>query len=91
MEMIVKMPMGGVVFEWDGLLGGCRIHGHVETAKKAAEQVTELDLKMRNVFSMQLRKNGTMLRMLESRLDGVTHEFIAGDCLHRTTEAIIWF
>ncbi|KAM1209368.1 hypothetical protein ACFX2J_014918 [Malus domestica] len=63
MEMIVKMPMGGVVFEWDGLLGGCRIHGHVETAKKAAEQVTELDLKMRNVFSMQLRKNGTMLRI----------------------------
>lgn len=66
MEMIVKMPMGGVVFEWDGLLGGCRIHGHVETAKKAAEQVTELDPEdeecVRSLpMFMQLQKNGTML------------------------------
>lgn len=42
MEMIKKMPMGGDVFVWSGLLGGCRIHGNVEIAEEAAEHVMKL-------------------------------------------------
>ncbi|KAI5329409.1 hypothetical protein L3X38_028806 [Prunus dulcis] len=52
MEMIDKMPMGGDVFVWGGLLGGCRIHGDVEVAKKAAEHVMELDPEDGGVYSI---------------------------------------
>nr|GME20406.1 pentatricopeptide repeat-containing protein At5g61800 [Ipomoea batatas] len=42
MEMIERMPMKGDVFVWGGLLGGCRTHGNVEVAEKAAERVMEM-------------------------------------------------
>ncbi|KAF8036624.1 hypothetical protein BT93_C2371 [Corymbia citriodora subsp. variegata] len=41
-DMIHMMPMRGDIFVWGGLLGGCRIHGNVETAEKAARNVMEL-------------------------------------------------
>lgn len=41
-EMINAMPVGGDVFVWGGLLGGCRVHGNVEIAEKAAEHVMEI-------------------------------------------------
>ncbi|KAL6175140.1 hypothetical protein ACLB2K_051783 [Fragaria x ananassa] len=52
MEMIEKMPMGGDVFVWGGLLGGCKIHGDVESAKTAAEHVMELDPEDGGVYSI---------------------------------------
>lgn len=42
MEMIKNMPMGGDVFVWSGLLGGCRLHGNVEVAEEAARHVMDL-------------------------------------------------
>ncbi|KAM1025423.1 hypothetical protein ACFX13_039284 [Malus domestica] len=110
MEMIAKMPMGGDVFVWGGLLGGCRIHGDVEMAKKAAEQVMELDPEDGGVYSIMANvyatagkwddvvnvrksiKDAKRVKKISGcsliRLEGVTHEFIAGDCLHPKTEAI---
>ncbi|KAL3747734.1 hypothetical protein ACJRO7_016528 [Eucalyptus globulus] len=41
-DMIHEMPMRGDIFVWGGLLGGCKIHGNVETAEKAARNVMEL-------------------------------------------------
>ncbi|GLT39907.1 hypothetical protein SLA2020_140730 [Shorea laevis] len=52
MEMIKNMPMDGDVFVWSGLLGGCRIHGNVELAEKAAEQVMELKPEDGGVYSI---------------------------------------
>ncbi|XP_009604837.1 pentatricopeptide repeat-containing protein At5g61800 [Nicotiana tomentosiformis] len=52
MEMIEAMPMAGDVFVWGGLLGGCRIHGHVELAVKAAENVMEVKPEDGGVYSI---------------------------------------
>uniref|UniRef100_A0A2P2NIY8 Pentatricopeptide repeat-containing protein At5g61800 n=1 Tax=Rhizophora mucronata TaxID=61149 RepID=A0A2P2NIY8_RHIMU len=52
MEMIKKMPMEGDVFVWSGLLGGCRIHGNVEIAEKAAKHVMELKPEDGGVYSV---------------------------------------
>nr|XP_009778501.1 PREDICTED: pentatricopeptide repeat-containing protein At5g61800 [Nicotiana sylvestris] len=52
MEMIKAMPMAGDVFVWGGLLGGCRIHGHVELAVKAAENVMEVKPEDGGVYSI---------------------------------------
>lgn len=54
MELIHKMPMGGDVFVWGGLLGGCRIHGNVEIAKKAAENVMKVKPDDVGVYSMMV-------------------------------------
>ncbi|KAK7358728.1 hypothetical protein VNO77_00666 [Canavalia gladiata] len=51
-EMIRGMPSGGDVFAWGGLLGGCRIHGNVEIAKKAAQQVMEIKPEDGGVYSV---------------------------------------
>ncbi|KAI4336412.1 hypothetical protein L6164_014943 [Bauhinia variegata] len=51
-EMIKRMPNGGDIFVWGGLLGGCRIHGNVEIAKKAAEQVMQLKPDDGGVYSI---------------------------------------
>ncbi|TKY60516.1 Pentatricopeptide repeat-containing protein [Spatholobus suberectus] len=51
-EMIRGMPSGGDVFAWGGLLGGCRIHGNVEVAKKAAQQVMEIKPEDGGVYSV---------------------------------------
>lgn len=51
-EMIKGMPSGGDVFAWGGLLGGCRIHGNVEVAKKAAQQVMEIKPEDGGVYSV---------------------------------------
>ncbi|KAM3246356.1 pentatricopeptide repeat-containing protein [Capsicum annuum] len=52
MEMIEAMPMAGDVFVWGGLLGGCRIHGDVELAVKAAENVMEVKPEDGGVYSI---------------------------------------
>lgn len=41
-EMIKGMPMGGDLFVWGGLVGGCRIHGNIEIAEKVVENVMVL-------------------------------------------------
>ncbi|KAL5174141.1 Pentatricopeptide repeat-containing protein [Glycine soja] len=51
-EMVKAMPSGGDVFAWGGLLGGCRIHGNVEVAKKAAQQVMEIKPEDGGVYSV---------------------------------------
>ncbi|CAK9186875.1 unnamed protein product [Ilex paraguariensis] len=55
MEMIEAMPMGGYVgdvFTWGGLLGGCRIHGNVEVAERAAGHVMEIKPEDGGVYSI---------------------------------------
>ncbi|CAN4088663.1 unnamed protein product [Withania somnifera] len=52
MEMIEAMPMAGDVFVWGGLLGGCRIHGDIELAVKAAENVMEVKPEDGGVYSI---------------------------------------
>ncbi|KAL5564741.1 hypothetical protein UlMin_027905 [Ulmus minor] len=52
MEMIREMPNGDDVFVWAGLLGGCRLHGNVEMAKRAAEHVMELKPEDGGVYSI---------------------------------------
>ncbi|XP_073017567.1 pentatricopeptide repeat-containing protein At5g61800 isoform X1 [Primulina eburnea] len=42
LELIQAMPMGGDVFVWGGLLGGCKIHGNFEVAEEAANRVMEV-------------------------------------------------
>ncbi|XP_027343617.1 pentatricopeptide repeat-containing protein At5g61800 [Abrus precatorius] len=51
-EIIRGMPNGGDVFAWGGLLGGCRIHGNVDIAKKAAQQVMEIKPEDGGVYSV---------------------------------------
>lgn len=51
-EMINNLPTGGDMSVWSGLLGGCRIHGNVEIAEKAAKQVMELKPEDGGVYSM---------------------------------------
>ncbi|XP_062091487.1 pentatricopeptide repeat-containing protein At5g61800 [Humulus lupulus] len=109
MEMIRQMPMGGDVFVWGGLLSGCRLHGNVGVAKKAAERVMQLKPDDGGVYSImasvyanaeQWEDVVKMRRWRESkkvkksagcsliRLEGVTHEFVAGDTLHPQTDEI---
>ena len=52
MEMIKGMPSEGDVCVWGALLAGCRIHGNIEIAKKAAEQVMELKPDDGGVYSI---------------------------------------
>ncbi|XP_016436361.2 pentatricopeptide repeat-containing protein At4g37170-like [Nicotiana tabacum] len=42
-EIISQMPMKPDKFLWASLLGGCRVHGNVELAKKAAEALFEIE------------------------------------------------
>ncbi|KAL6319246.1 hypothetical protein AAG906_013920 [Vitis piasezkii] len=51
MEMIERMPMGRCVCV-GGVLGGCRIHGNVEIAEKAAENVMALNPEDDGVYSI---------------------------------------
>ncbi|WJX53818.1 hypothetical protein P8452_39771 [Trifolium repens] len=51
-KLIKGMPSGGDVFAWGGLLGGCRIHGNVEIAKQAAQQVMEIKPEDGGVYSV---------------------------------------
>lgn len=51
-RMIKRMPMGGDVHVWGGLLGGCGTYGNVEIAKKAAGHVIELKPKDAGVYSI---------------------------------------
>ncbi|KAI7986023.1 Pentatricopeptide repeat-containing protein [Camellia lanceoleosa] len=109
MKMIEDMPMGGDLFVWGGLLGGCRIHGDVEIAEKAAERVMEISPKDGGVYSIlaniyanakrwddlgKIRRLRDCMRVKKNagcsliRLDGVIHEFVAGDSLHPRTEEI---
>ncbi|KAK4256869.1 hypothetical protein QN277_006536 [Acacia crassicarpa] len=52
MELIRGMPYGGDIFVWGGLLGGCRTHGNLEIAKKAAQQVMEIKPEDGGVYSI---------------------------------------
>ncbi|CAI8619271.1 unnamed protein product [Vicia faba] len=51
-EMIKGIPGGADVSAWGGLLGGCRIHGNVEIAKQAAQQVMEIKPEDGGVYSV---------------------------------------
>ncbi|CAI9262779.1 unnamed protein product [Lactuca saligna] len=51
MEMIESMPMSGDVFVWGSLLGGCKLHGNVEVAEKAAECIMEISPEDGGVYS----------------------------------------
>ncbi|XAR50412.1 hypothetical protein NMG60_11004730 [Bertholletia excelsa] len=108
-EMIEGMPVGGDVFVWGGLLSGCRIHGNVEVAEKAAEHVMEVSPEDGGVYSVlahvyasaerwedlakirglrdsaRVRKNAGCSLI---QVNGVTHEFIAGDSLHPQSDEI---
>ncbi|KAK9268407.1 hypothetical protein L1049_000157 [Liquidambar formosana] len=42
-ELIQNMPMAPDYFVLGGLLGACRIHGNLEAAERAAQQLLELD------------------------------------------------
>ncbi|KAF8410581.1 hypothetical protein HHK36_003113 [Tetracentron sinense] len=42
-EIIDKMPMKPDKFLWASLLGGCRIHGNLRLAKRAAEALLEIE------------------------------------------------
>lgn len=109
MEMIEKMPTGGDVFVWSGLLGGCRIHGNVEIAEKAAEHVMKLKPEdggvykmMANVYAnaerwedvVKIRRCFDVRKVNKNagcsliHLNGVMHEFVAGDSLHPETDEI---
>lgn len=109
MEMIRSMPMRGDVFVWGGLLSGCRLHGNVEVAKKAAERVMEVKPDdggaysiMANVYAnaeqwddvVKMRRWRDSKRVKKNagcsliQLEGVTHEFVAGDSLHPLTDEI---
>ncbi|KAI3455198.1 hypothetical protein Pfo_011861 [Paulownia fortunei] len=52
MEMIEEMPMGGDVFVWGGLLGGCKIHGNLEVAEEAAKHVMQVKPEDGGVYSV---------------------------------------
>ncbi|KAL0862818.1 hypothetical protein Bca101_041936 [Brassica carinata] len=57
-EMIEKMPGDGgnreKLLAWSGLLGGCRIHGNIEVAEKAAERVKELSPEDGGVYKVMV-------------------------------------
>lgn len=42
-DVISKMPMKPDKFLWASLLGGCRIHGNLDLAKRAAEALFEIE------------------------------------------------
>ncbi|XP_050226117.1 pentatricopeptide repeat-containing protein At5g61800 [Mercurialis annua] len=108
MEMTKGLPMGGDMFVWSGLLGGCRIHGNVEIAEKAAKQVMELKPEDGGVYSIlasvyanaerwedvvkirRLMSGNKVVKKNSGRsliqLDGVMHEFLAGDSSHARTD-----
>ncbi|XP_059644164.1 pentatricopeptide repeat-containing protein At5g61800 [Cornus florida] len=109
MEMIDAMPMRGDVYVWGGVLGGCRIHGNVEVAEKAAEHVIQVKPEDGGVYSVlaniyanaeqwddlaKIRRLRDCRRVKKSagcsliQLNGVTHEFVAGDSLHPQTDEI---
>ncbi|KAA8540595.1 hypothetical protein F0562_024486 [Nyssa sinensis] len=52
MQMIETMPMRGDIYVWGSLLAGCRIHGNVEVAEKAAENVMEIKPEDGGVYSV---------------------------------------
>ncbi|CAI9113775.1 OLC1v1014447C1 [Oldenlandia corymbosa var. corymbosa] len=51
-EMIETMPMQGDVYVWGGLLGGCRMHGDIEAAEKAASQLVAVKPEDGGVYSV---------------------------------------
>lgn len=108
-DMIENMPMLGDVFVWGSLLGGCRLHGNVEIAEKAAERIMEISPEDGGVYSSmadiyanakrwddltKIRRLRDSRRLKKNagcsliQLDGVTHEFVAGDDLHPETDEI---
>ncbi|KAJ6672137.1 PENTATRICOPEPTIDE REPEAT-CONTAINING PROTEIN [Salix viminalis] len=110
MEMIKDMPRGGDMSVWSGLLGGCRIHGDVEIAEKAAMHLMELKPDDGGVYSIlanvyanaerwedvvNIRRSLSSNRVVTKiagfsliQLNGVVHEFIAGDSLHSESDKI---
>ncbi|KAI5660341.1 hypothetical protein M9H77_29134 [Catharanthus roseus] len=51
-KMIEAMPMIPGASVWGGLLGGCRMHGNIEIAEKAAKQLMAIKPKDDGVYSM---------------------------------------
>lgn len=108
--MVERVPAGGDVFVWGGLLNGCRLHGWVEVAERAAKHIMALSPEdggvysvMTDVYTNQGRWDDA-LRMrtwMSGRrwvkkwngfslveVDGVAHEFLAGDTSHPRTDEI---
>ncbi|CAA6664157.1 unnamed protein product [Spirodela intermedia] len=52
MDMIDGMPMAADAYVWGGVLGGCRIHGHVEAAEVAAARLLELNPEDSGIYSV---------------------------------------
>ncbi|GAV82795.1 PPR domain-containing protein/PPR_1 domain-containing protein [Cephalotus follicularis] len=110
MEMIKRMPVGGDVFVWSALLGGCRIHGDVEIAEEAAKHVMELKPEDGGVYSVmahvyanverwedyaKIRRSADANKWVKKnagcsliQLNGILHEFVAGESLHPQTDEI---
>lgn len=57
-EMIEQMPINGgnreKLLAWSGLLGGCRIHGNIEVAEKAAKRVKALSPEDGGVYKVMV-------------------------------------
>ncbi|VVB17626.1 unnamed protein product [Arabis nemorensis] len=57
-EMLEQMPKNGgnreKLLAWSGLLGGCRIHGNIEVAEKAAERVKALSPEDGGVYKLMV-------------------------------------
>lgn len=57
-EMIEQMPKDGgkreKLLAWSGLLGGCRIHGNIEVAEKAAKRVKALSPEDGGVYKVMV-------------------------------------
>ncbi|CAA7035136.1 unnamed protein product [Microthlaspi erraticum] len=57
-EMIEQLPRDGgnreKLLAWSGLLGGCRIHGNIEVAEKAAERVKALSPEDGGVYKVMV-------------------------------------
>lgn len=101
-KLIDTLPMGGDVYVWGGLLGGCRTHGNIEVAEHAARHLMAVKPEDSGMFSVLANVYANAerwddmaeMRLRESRrvkrsagcsliqLNGITHEFVAGDDLH---------
>ncbi|CAL5402622.1 unnamed protein product [Camellia sinensis] len=108
-NFIINMPIkpNGVV--WGALLGGCRVHKHIELAEEAIKNLLELDplndgyyVVLSNIYAEAKRwEDVSRVRKLmrdqgvkktpgssSITIDGVVHEFVAGDETHPQAEEI---
>ncbi|OMP06987.1 hypothetical protein COLO4_07723 [Corchorus olitorius] len=108
-EFIMNMPIrpNGVV--WGALLGGCKVHKHVELAEEATRHLAQLDplndgyyVVLSNIYAEAERWEDVarVRKLMKNRgvkktpgyssimVDGVIHEFVAGDDAHSQANEI---